>query len=419
MAVGNGEGRAGTVGGKAGGGAELRDGEALRGLHGERGGVHVGGEGVVADMILIEPVDVVGGSKPGVGSVRLDEALQNVDGLGDVGHGDAAGAGGEDVEAGGGDDGVAEAVGLTVSVFGGGAAAVPESPFVDDEPDGMVGIFVVLEDAVGLGDVVLKEVGFGDEIVVLGFVVAEGLALKREVAVDGESLEAGEKAGACEGAEQFAIPGGIVADGDELRAEVQAGEIGDVVAVFGGVFLRSHVAAAAPVFVPYPPVFDAERAGLTVGAALVDDGEIGVAVAVLKPVHHLLRRAGADVAADVGDGVDLAAEVDEFVGAEAVGLGSAPEDVAGAGTGGGVADAVAPVVVIGEAAAGPAEDGGADGPKRVDGELAEAVGVGDGGFRSYPDAVVNTFTQVFDEVAVVLGIDAAEAGEGIGDDGCG
>ncbi len=97
MAVGDGERDARAVLGKARGGAELRDGPAGAVLHAEIGRVDVGGEGVVADVLPVEAVDVVGRGELGVGSAGLDEALQDVDGLGDVGHGDAIGAGGEDV----------------------------------------------------------------------------------------------------------------------------------------------------------------------------------------------------------------------------------------------------------------------------------------------------------------------------------
>ena len=44
-------------------------------------------------------------------------------------------------------------------------------PFVNDQSDGMGWIFVVFEDPVSLGDVLFKEVRFGDKVKMLSFVI--------------------------------------------------------------------------------------------------------------------------------------------------------------------------------------------------------------------------------------------------------
>src|SRR5690606_17775641 len=87
---------------------------------------------------------------------------------------------------------------------------------------------------------------------------------------------------------------------------------------------------------------------------------------VLDPVGHLPNRAGTDVAADVGVGVQLLAEVHEFVRAEGVVLHDvAPVRVDHSGTLRSGAHAVAPVVLVGEAAAGPPEVRDVDRLQRV------------------------------------------------------
>jgi hypothetical protein len=72
------------------------------------------------------------------------------------------------------------------------------------------------------------------------------------------------------------------------------------------------------------------------------------------------------------------------------------------------ADAVAPVVGVGEAAAGPAQDGSLDGAHGVDEGLADAVVVGDLGVFADPDAVVDDAAEMLDEVGVELGGDDAD-----------
>ena len=83
----------------------------------------------------------------------------------------------------------------------------------------------------------------------------------------------------------------------------------------------------------------------------------------------------------------------------------------------GGAEAVAPVVGVGEAAAGPAEDGRLDGPHGVDEVEPDAVPVGD--FRSFadPDAVVDDAAELLDEVRVDFGGDGAEGLRGDDVDG--
>jgi hypothetical protein len=69
---------------------------------------------------------------------------------------------------------------------------------------------------------------------------------------------------------------------------------------------------------------------------------------------------------------------------------------------------IMPVVAIGEAAAGPAQDGGLDLAHGVEKGLADAALVGDSGFFAHPDAVVDDPAEMLDEVAVDLGGDGGD-----------
>src|SRR5262245_35347584 len=103
----------------------------------------------------------------------------------------------------------------------------------------------------------------------------------------------------------------------------------------------------------------------------------------MDPVHRVFELRGGGVGggeADQGVSVELAAEFEEFVGAEAVVVGvAAPDDVGVHGAGIGGADAVLPFVFGGEGAAGPADEGGTEdleGIEQVGAELAGGADVG-------------------------------------------
>ena len=72
------------------------------------------------------------------------------------------------------------------------------------------------------------------------------------------------------------------------------------------------------------------------------------------------------------------------------------------------ADAVAPVVAFGEAAARPAQHRCLDRPHGVDERLPDAVGVADLRLLADPHAVVDHAAEVLDEVGVDLGRNGAD-----------
>ena len=92
--------------------------------------------------------------------------------------------------------------------------------------------------------------------------------------------------------------------------------------------------------------------------------------------------------------------------AEGIVLGdAAPGVVHDARTLGTRADAVAPVVAVGEAAAGPAEVRDPDPAEDFDHVLAHAVDVRDLGFLPDIEAVVDAVSEVFGELAVDMAAD--------------
>src|SRR5690606_35285535 len=122
-------------------------------------------------------------------------------------------------------------------------------------------------------------------------------------------------------------------------------------------------------------------------------------------------RAAAGIARHVGIGPQQFREIHELVGAEAVGLGHAapvgvdldPALVART-------DAVAPVVLVGETAAGPAHHRHLQLLQRRDHVVAVAAGVGDLRILAHPDAAVDAVAQVFGELAEEV---AAHLGAGL------
>jgi hypothetical protein len=125
----------------------------------------------------------------------------------------------------------------------------------------------------------------------------------------------------------------------------------------------------------------------------------------------LLRRPRADIGCHVGLGADEPAQVHELLKAELVALhrveaarhAALPEVVRARP--GACADAVAPVVAVGEAASWPAQVRRADATHVVHELRADAADVGNRRVATDPDAVVDDAAEVLDEVAVEVGTD--------------
>src|SRR3546814_4367257 len=136
-------------------------------------------------------------------------------------------------------------------------------------------------------------------------------------------------------------------DLDHDEQAVLARQIGSI---FG-----AHPAATSPELVADPPEGDLPRLLAAVACALLGEGAPGGGH-IFDPRHGFFGSGCPDVAVDIGFGPDRLDKVHEFMRAEGVGI----DDPAPFGVDAGRAilarpDAVAPVLEIGEAAAGPAE----------------------------------------------------------------
>ena len=157
----------------------------------------------------------------------------------------------------------------------------------------------------------------------------------------------------------------VRAAGDELELRAhhapvragmgKAGHGAGIFPVLVGVALSRVGPAAAPALVADAPVFHVEGLRAAVGGPLRRQRRGLGAVAVFRPLHHLVHAAPQHVDVDPGLRADLPTEVDELMGAEAVvlrvpgGKIGVPDPLALR------ADPVAPVVHIRVAAAGPAQ----------------------------------------------------------------
>jgi hypothetical protein len=123
----------------------------------------------------------------------------------------------------------------------------------------------------------------------------------------------------------------------------------------------------------------------------------------------LAGSAGADVGRQIRLGSHQAAEMHELLDAELVGLGrihagrhAALPIVIGARPSRRFADAVAPMISVGKAAARPAKIGRPNPLHVVDELFADAVHVRDRRVTPHPDAIVDDAAKVLDEVPINL-----------------
>jgi len=389
------------------GGVHLGHGALALGLH--VGGQHLGVDelGVLVDVVHLE--DVVGRGEDHLGLVGEDHRLQHVDHLGDVGHLQAAGVLVEDVEVERGHDGVTHrALLVQVARVRTRLHVEPGAPLVEQQPD-LAGRIQLVHDL----DVLLEHgldldgLGEGPPVLLVGEfgrgALAAGPALAG-IVVQGDARHAL----AFQVLHQDAGPVVVVvggAAGDLVQAVVAlVAQVGAVAAEEVAVVLRRHVAAAAPGLVADAEVFDLPGLLPAVGATQVGHRGLGVGSHVFHPFRHLLDAAAADVAADVRLDAEQLAEVQELVRTEAVVLqGTAPVVVRQVAALLLRADAVHPVVVVGEAAARPAHHGDFQRLESVEHIFAVALDIGHGGVLAYPEAAVDAASEVLGELAVELG----------------
>jgi len=287
---------------------------------------------------------------------------------------------------------------------------IPGAPLVHQEADFFLRVVavqdfdVLLDHAVDFGRVRQR----GEPFV---FLEAGGRALHFPLARrDGVVVEA-DAVGLLLGlAADHVGPGGVVvvaAAGDDLRTQVlRRAQEGFGLLVQVRVVARRHVAAAAPGLVTDGEKVHLERLVAAILAAQFGQRRFAVGGHVLHPFRHLLRRAGAQVAVHVGVGAQLLGQVEELVGAHRVRFfHAAPVGVDLDRAFFARADAVAPVVFVGKAAARPAYQRHVHFLERADDVVAPATGIRDLRFRADVHAFVDAGAQVFGELAVDILVD--------------
>ena len=172
------------------------------------------------------------------------------------------------------------------------------------------------------------------------------------------------------------------------------------------IVVRRHVAAATPALVADPHHADLVRVGMTVGGALLLERRGSRGGHVLQPFGRFLRSPASDVDRDVGLAADLLDEIHEFVGAEGIGVDhAAPCGVERGRPLLGWADSFAPVVLVGKAAARPADVGHLQRPKGGHNVLADSARVRNRGIRANPDALVKAMPEILRELAEEVAVD--------------
>ena len=216
--------------------------------------------------------------------------------------------------------------------------------------------------------------------------------------------------------------GGVRPRADECEVHAEARRPRGEPPVFRRVFLRRELAAASPGFVADTPEPHLERIAVTRGGAHVRERvRAGRGVAVFDPLVEILRRQAAQVRRKIRRAAGQAAQPRELVRPERVGIlfpcavrplehrrfvhpevGPRRPPVR-------AADAVAPVVAVGKAAARPADGARRQAAHVIDQRLADASRVGDLRLLADPDAVVDDAAEMLDEVSVQIGRHRADA----------
>jgi len=344
--------------------------------------------------------------------VRDDHGLQHVDHLRDIRHAHPVRVGMENIEVQGGDERIAQAVLLEQEArVGARLHVVPGAPFIDVQARLFRGI--VLVDG---GEIVLDQAidaqGAAQGGNPLVFAKARGGALlfpharRHRVVVETDGVHHVRLDFAAQGIGPADVVV-IAAAGDEFRPRAfRRLHEGVVVLVQVRVVLRAHIAAAAPGFVADAKVIDFIRLGAAILAAQLGQGRLAVRGHVFQPFGHFLRRAGTEVAIDVGLCAQQLGQVEEFVRADGIRLfHAAPVGVDLGRALVARADAILPVVFIGEAAARPAYEGHVQLFQRAQHVVAPALGVRNRRIRAHPHAFVDARAQVLGELAVHVLVD--------------
>ena len=184
--------------------------------------------------------------------------------------------------------------------------------------------------------------------------------------------------------------------------------IGLVTAVFIRIELRSHVAAASPVFIAHAEEINLPCFRMPVFRAQVRHGGDAFKCHVLNPFRHLLHGSAAQVAVDISLASQLPAQFHVLMRAEAVVLhNAAPVGIDHLLAAFFRTDAVFPVILIREASARPAQNRNPDLFQGFNNVAAHAVHIRYIGVLSHIDALIDAASEMFRKMTVDLLIDFA------------
>ena len=375
---------------------------------------HVGGIRRRLHERLVHVEDMIGRCQQHLRPIRQDHRLQHVDHLGDGRQLHPVGVTVEDVQRQRRHFGIAQRV-LLIEEAGMGPRllVVPGAPLIDVQRDFLLGIILVHRRAdlgnQGLhlarqvqfaGPQVLAKAGGGTAVAPHRHgVIVEAQRLQPPAVLHhrlGEGLRIAPAAD---------IAGGPAGHLDHAHRGRRVDKAGIARVDRGGIF-RRHVAAAAPGLIADAQIFQVPRLVASIGAALVGQRRVLVRGHVLDPLGRVIGRQRADIDRDVRIGADQFGEVHELVGAEGIVVShAAPMHIDPHRPLVARADAVAPVVKVGEAAAGPADHRHMDFLQRLHHIGAIATNIGDGAVLPNPDAAIDAGTQMFGELAIDMPVD--------------
>src|SRR5215469_190427 len=170
------------------------------------------------------------------------------------------------------------------------------------------------------------------------------------------------------------------------------------------IILRCHVAAAVPALVANTEHLDFVGIGVAVGAPFFGERCRLCGSHIFQPVGRFAGSARAHIHGYIRLAADLVDKVHELLRAESIWL----NDTAPAGIEPGHsfrAYAVAPVILIGEAAAWPANVWHLERLQRGDHIVADAEGVRDRGVWTNPNSVVNAVAEMFSKLTEDIAVD--------------
>ena len=153
---------------------------------------------------------------------------------------------------------------------------------------------------------------------------------------------------------------------------------------------------------------------MAVGGALLRQRRRLSGGQIFEPFRRFLRSARADIDGEVRFGANLIEEVHEFVRSESVRLDhAAPVGIERHGSLFGRSDAFAPVIFVGEAAAGPANVWDFDRLERGNHVVANSARVRDFGIRTDPYAFINAVSEMLGKLAKDVAIDLVADGRDV------